>query len=109
MQEFNRVLKLNGKALITTPFMWEEHEMPYDFARYTSPALLFLYQKNGFKISNNFKTGNYVKVIFQFSLNYVKNILPANKWIFRCKGRHDSDTKYATHSATKVATIPLER
>jgi len=30
-------------------------------------------------------------------------------WIFRCKGRHDSDTKYATHSATKVATIPLER
>ena len=33
--EFNRVLKMNGKALITTPFMWEEHEMPYDFARYT--------------------------------------------------------------------------
>jgi hypothetical protein len=31
------------------------------------------------------------------------------KWIFRCKGRHDSDTKYATHSATKVARIPLER
>lgn len=81
LQEFNRVLKMNGKALITTPFMWEEHEMPYDFARYTTPALLFLYQKNGFKISNNFKTGNYIEVIFQFSLNYVKNILPANKYI----------------------------
>ena len=34
--EFNRVLKINGHALITTPFMWEEHEMPYDFARFTT-------------------------------------------------------------------------
>ena len=81
LQEINRVLKLNGKVLITTPFMWEEHEMPYDFARYTTPALLFLYQKNGFKVIDNFKTGNYIEVIFQFSLNYIKNILPANKYI----------------------------
>jgi SAM-dependent methyltransferase len=81
LKEFNRVLKMNGKALITTPFMWEEHEMPYDFARYTTPALLFIYQKNGFKINDNFKTGNYIEVIFQFCLNYVKNILPSNKYI----------------------------
>lgn len=81
LKEFNRVLKMNGKALITTPFMWEEHEMPYDFARYTTPALVFIYEKNGFKIIDNFKTGNYIKVIFQFSLNYVKNILPSNKYV----------------------------
>lgn len=79
LKEFNRVLKLNGKALITTPFMWEEHEMPYDFARYTTPALKYLYQKNGFKVIDNFKTGNYIEVIFQFGLNYIKNILPNNK------------------------------
>ena len=81
LQEFNRVLKMNGKALITTPFMWEEHEMPYDFARYTTPALQFLYQKNGFKVIDNFKTGNTIEVVFQFSMNYVKNILPDNKYI----------------------------
>lgn len=81
LQEFNRVLKCNGKALITTPFIWEEHEMPHDFARYTTPALIFLYQKNGFKIVKNGKTGNYIEVIFQFTLNYVKNILPDNKYI----------------------------
>ena len=79
LKEFNRVLKKNGKALITTPFMWEEHEMPYDFARYTTPALKYLYQKNGFKVIENFKTGNYIEVIFQFNLNYIKNILPENK------------------------------
>jgi SAM-dependent methyltransferase len=81
LKEFNRVLKMNGKALITTPFMWEEHEMPYDFARYTTPALKHMYQKNGFKIIDNFQTGNYIQVIFQFSLNYFKNILPTNKYI----------------------------
>jgi hypothetical protein len=55
--------------------------MPYDFARYTTPALKHLYQKNGFKIVSNFKTGNYIEVVFQFSLNYLKNILPQNKVI----------------------------
>ncbi|MNQ34499.1 hypothetical protein D3C85_479570 [compost metagenome] len=81
LQEFNRVLKMKGKALITTPFMWEEHEMPHDYARYTTPALQFLYEKNGFKVIDNFKTGNTIEVVFQFSLNYIKNILPDNKYI----------------------------
>jgi len=81
LQEFNRVLKINGAALITTPFMWEEHEMPYDFARYTTPALKSMYTKNGFEIIENTKSGNYLTVIFQFQLNYIKNILPENKFL----------------------------
>lgn len=79
LKEFNRVLKKDGVALITTPFMWEEHEMPYDFGRYTTPALEYLYKKHGFVIVENFKTGNSVKVIFQFILNYFKSILPKHK------------------------------
>ncbi len=81
LAEFNRVLKTGGKALITTPFMWEEHEMPYDYARYTTPALEFLYKKHGFKVIKHEKSGNYVQVIFQFILNYFKNILPQNKML----------------------------
>ncbi len=79
--EFNRVLKPHGRAIITTPFMWEEHEMPYDFARYTTPALKYLYSKNSFRIIENYKTGNYIEVIMQFNINYIKNILPKNKFI----------------------------
>ena len=80
LQEFKRVLKKGGKAIITTPFMWEEHEMPYDFARYTTPALKHLYTKHGFIIRDHYKTGNYVEVVFQFTLNYIKNVLPKNKY-----------------------------
>ena len=79
--EFNRILKIGGKAIITTPFMWEEHEMPYDYARYTTPALQNLYLKNGFEIIHNFKTGNNIEVIYQFKINYIKNIIPENKVI----------------------------
>jgi SAM-dependent methyltransferase len=78
LKEFNRVLKVDGKALITTPFMWEEHEVPYDFARYTTPALISLYERNGFEIIQNTVTGDYIRIIFQFQLNYIKNILPEN-------------------------------
>lgn len=79
LKEFNRVLKTNGRLLVTTPFMWEEHEMPHDFARYTSTALEHLYSQNGFKIIESKKTGNYIEVISQFTLNYIKNVLPRNK------------------------------
>ncbi|OYU81323.1 MAG: SAM-dependent methyltransferase [Flavobacterium sp. BFFFF1] len=81
LREFHRVLKPGAYAVITTPFMWEEHEMPYDFARYTTPALQHLYTNNGFEIVHNFKTGNYIQVIYQFRINYIKNILPENKII----------------------------
>ena len=76
LSELNRVLKINGHAIITTPFMWEEHEMPYDFARYTPPALEYLYQKHGFEIIHKHKTGNQIEVIFQFAINYFKNTIP---------------------------------
>ena len=36
LDELNRVLKNNGKIFITSPFLWKEHEKPYDFQRFTS-------------------------------------------------------------------------
>jgi ubiquinone/menaquinone biosynthesis C-methylase UbiE len=81
LSEIHRVLKKGGKALITTPFMWEEHEMPYDFARYTTPALVHLYKSKGFKIVHHQKNGNYIHVVCQFALNYFKNILPSNEML----------------------------
>lgn len=81
LAEFNRVLKPNGTILVTTPFMWEEHEMPHDFARYTTPGLKYLYIKNGFEIESHFKTGSNFIVVNQFCINYIKNILPQNKLI----------------------------
>jgi len=48
--EIHRVLKVSGKLLITTPFIWPEHMKPYDFQRYTSFGLKSLMEKIGFNI-----------------------------------------------------------
>ena len=36
LSEINRVLKPNGYLLLTVPFVWDEHEQPFDYGRYSS-------------------------------------------------------------------------
>ena len=35
LTEIHRVLKPDGKLLLTVPFVWDKHEQPYDFFRFT--------------------------------------------------------------------------
>lgn len=55
LKELHRVLKNNGAMLITVPFLWKEHEKPYDFQRYTSYGLKNLLIRNGFEITSQRK------------------------------------------------------
>ena len=48
--EVRRVLKPGGHAVITVPFMWGEHEMPYDFRRYSINGITQVLQSVGLKI-----------------------------------------------------------
>lgn len=48
--ESYRVLRPGGYLLLTTPFMWGEHETPYDFYRYTRYGLRYLAQKAGYEV-----------------------------------------------------------
>ena len=50
LKEAIRVLKPGGKAIYTIPFIWDEHEQPYDYARYSSFGLKSLFEKNGFTV-----------------------------------------------------------
>jgi len=65
LPELNRVLKKGAKALITTPFCWNEHETPYDYARYSSFGITHLLEKHGFKVIAIKKSGNFARVNFQ--------------------------------------------
>jgi SAM-dependent methyltransferase len=55
LKEALRVLRPGGNAIFTVPFIWDEHEQPYDYARYSSFGLKSLFVKNGFKICGNRK------------------------------------------------------
>lgn len=68
LKEINRVMKPDGKMLITCPFAYPEHEAPYDYARYTVFALKEILTRNGFEIITIEKTGNSVEAIMQLQL-----------------------------------------
>jgi len=71
LSEINRVLQTDGYLLITVPFVWDEHEQPYDYARYSSFGLKHILNKNGFEVINHIKTENNIKTIFQLLNGYI--------------------------------------
>ena len=80
LDELYRVLKPNGYMLLTVPFVWDEHEIPYDFARYTSFGMKHILQEKGFIIVQEKKTTSYVSTICQMWGAYVyQHIFPKNK------------------------------
>lgn len=78
LKELNRVLKINGKMLVTCPFVWNEHEVPHDYARYTKFALKHLFEKNGFEVLAIDKSGDFYMTLHQLKMVYFSNeLLPS--------------------------------
>jgi SAM-dependent methyltransferase len=78
LSEINRVLKTNGKLLITVPFVWDEHEQPFDYARYSSFGLKSLLNDNGFEILESKKSVNDFRVLAQLFNAYIYKITNRN-------------------------------
>jgi SAM-dependent methyltransferase len=71
LSEISRVLKLDGKLLITLPFVWDEHEQPYDYARYSSYGIHYLLKKYGFEVITSTKTAKDFSVFAQLLNLYI--------------------------------------
>lgn len=74
LSEIHRCLKPGGQFLLTVPFVWDEHEQPYDFARYSSFGLRHLLEKNGFEIIEQRKSVQNIAVVFQLLIAYIYKI-----------------------------------
>lgn len=75
LAEIRRVLKPGGKLLLTVPFVWDEHEQPWDFARYTSFGLKSLLERNGFAVLEQRRINADVRVLFQLVNAYLFKVL----------------------------------
>lgn len=76
--EINRVMKPRAKMILTVPFVWDEHEQPYDYARYSSFGLKALLERNGFRVLRNEKLGADISTLFQLVNAYLYKI--SERW-----------------------------
>jgi SAM-dependent methyltransferase len=72
--EIVRVLKPGGTLLLTVPFAWDEHEQPYDYARYSSFGLRALLERNGLAVESMVKTNAGVRAIAQLAAAYLYKV-----------------------------------
>ena len=80
MSEIGRVLKPGGQLLITVPFAWYEHEVPYDFARYTSYGIRHILEQHKFEVVEIIKTTTYVLAVCQMWIAYLsQHLFPKKK------------------------------
>lgn len=64
LNDLKRVLSTNGKLVISLPFLYREHEMPFDYVRFTSSGIKNLLDKEGFNNIEITKSGNYFFTAF---------------------------------------------
>ena len=65
IKEAARVLKPNGAIVISVPFLYPLHDMPHDWARYTSSALKGMLNESGFEVTKIVEQGGFVEFWLQ--------------------------------------------
>lgn len=82
LNEANRILKPGGAMILQVPFMWQVHEGPHDYYRYTRYGLQYMFEKAGFNdIIVYPQTGFWVMWILKF--NYQSKKLVRGPWLIR--------------------------
>ncbi len=74
LTEIGRVLRSDGQLLLTIPFVWDEHEQPWDYARYSSFGLKNLLEKNGFELLEQHKINADIRALFQLVNAYLYKV-----------------------------------
>jgi len=78
VDELYRVLKPGGKAFVIAPHVRRQHQVPYDFFRYTEYGLKYLFSSSGFSKCVTTPTGGFMALVgyyayfFQRGLNVPK-------------------------------------
>ena len=59
LREFHRVIKPDGKVIITVPFMYPVHHKELDFFRYTDLGIKKILERNGFQVNFSEQMGGF--------------------------------------------------
>jgi SAM-dependent methyltransferase len=70
--ELHRVLRPQGRLLLAVPMIWELHQLPNDYFRFTRYGLERLLSKAGFEITWLLPVGGYFWLMARYSFYFLK-------------------------------------
>ncbi|MCD4654464.1 class I SAM-dependent methyltransferase [bacterium] len=79
LQELYRVLKFDGRMLLTAPLGFGEHQEPYDYFRYTRYGLRHLLEKVGFTVDRLEPRGGYFRYMAVMMMWFYIYLFPENR------------------------------
>lgn len=68
LSEMSRVLKPGGVLLLTLPFVWEQHEVPHDYFRFTEFGVRHLAAANGLGVESLQPSGGMIECVTQVAV-----------------------------------------
>jgi SAM-dependent methyltransferase len=81
LREFARVLKTNGMLRMVVPFLWEEHQIPQDYFRFTRYGVGLLLESLPFRIDILQPMGGFFWVCARRSINLLDFLQGGWWWI----------------------------
>lgn len=81
LAEMRRVLEAGGRCLVAVPQIWELHQPPHDFYRYTRYGLQHLMEAAGFRAIEISPTGGYFQLLGKLSIDLLQFFERGAGWI----------------------------
>jgi SAM-dependent methyltransferase len=80
--EFRRVLREGGRLFLAVPQVWQLHQSPHDFFRYTRCGTELLLRDAGFEVEMLKPTGGYFELLGKLSIDFLHFFEPGLLKIF---------------------------
>jgi SAM-dependent methyltransferase len=74
LAEISRALRVGGVLLLTAPHIWEVHEQPHDYYRYTCFGLEYLLKQAGFDVEQIVPQGGFLAMAAQRGSHFIYKI-----------------------------------
>jgi SAM-dependent methyltransferase len=81
LMEFARVLKPEGILVMVVPFMWEEHQAPHDYFRFTQYGVRSLFEASPLQLTLTEPIGGFFRLCARRSVNLLSFFQGGWRWM----------------------------